>query len=215
VKKIKNFKAMGAMKHAAQKGFTIIELVVVILLLGILTATALPRFLDISEEAHDSVVQGVFGGLRTGLSLYKANWFALGQPKAVLADWGNMAPNSVGFPIGTSGGTSAGITDLNTECESIYAQLMDINAGAPAVETANTLAPSLYTADSTVAAMTDAGLVEAEATAAGAFDFVAALQSSAPAVCRFWYIGDPQRLTITTTPYLNYDTTTGILTQGN
>ena len=42
-----NIKKAGG---ASQAGFTIIELVVVILLLGILTATALPRFLDLSDE---------------------------------------------------------------------------------------------------------------------------------------------------------------------
>ncbi len=41
---------------ANQDGFTIVELIVVILLLGILTATALPRFLDVTDEAHDAEV---------------------------------------------------------------------------------------------------------------------------------------------------------------
>ena len=66
------------MKH--QSGFTIIELVVVIILLGIMAATALPRFMDVTDEAHDSVVQGVYGGLQSGISLYHAQWVAEGQP---------------------------------------------------------------------------------------------------------------------------------------
>ena len=61
---------------SAIKGFTIVELVVVIILLGILAATALPRFMDVNDEAHQAVVEGVSGSLQTGISLYRAQWIA-------------------------------------------------------------------------------------------------------------------------------------------
>ncbi|MFT4886941.1 MAG: prepilin-type N-terminal cleavage/methylation domain-containing protein [Pseudohongiellaceae bacterium] len=83
--KMLNVKKMGG--AAKQAGFTIIELVVVILLLGILTATALPRFLDISDDAHAAVVNAHMGSLSTGVALYRAAWFAKGKKKGVtLAD---------------------------------------------------------------------------------------------------------------------------------
>ena len=63
-----------------QVGFTIIELVVVVILLGIMAATALPRFMDVTERAHSSVVDGVLGSMQTGTALYHAQWIAEGQP---------------------------------------------------------------------------------------------------------------------------------------
>ncbi|HLT63801.1 MAG TPA: type II secretion system protein [Pseudohongiella sp.] len=62
-----------------QQGFTIIELVVVILLLGILAATALPRFMDVTEEAHDAAFDGSVGGFSTGVALFRAQWVGNGQ----------------------------------------------------------------------------------------------------------------------------------------
>jgi MSHA pilin protein MshA len=55
-----------------QQGFTLIELVIVIVILGILAATAAPKFIDLTGDAKSAVMKGVEGSMESAVSMIHA-----------------------------------------------------------------------------------------------------------------------------------------------
>ncbi|GAB3522994.1 prepilin-type N-terminal cleavage/methylation domain-containing protein [Photobacterium alginatilyticum] len=63
-----------------QRGFSLVELVIVIIVVGLLAATALPRFLQVTDEAKKASIEGVAGGFATAVLSARAQWEAYGRP---------------------------------------------------------------------------------------------------------------------------------------
>lgn len=66
------------MRHVRHSGFTLIELVIVIVILGILAAAALPRFSDLSTDARLAALNGLAGGIRSAALLAHSTQLAKG-----------------------------------------------------------------------------------------------------------------------------------------
>jgi MSHA pilin protein MshB len=64
-----------------QSGFTLVELVIVVVILGFLAVTAIPKFLDLTDQAKEANIEGMAGGFATAVSLVRAQWEAEGRPQ--------------------------------------------------------------------------------------------------------------------------------------
>lgn len=98
-----------------QQGFTLIELIMVIVILGILAAFAIPKFANLGADARRSTMQGVEGAMKSASAISHAAWLANGtNPASVTLEGANVAmvngyPSAAGIVVAAniSGGATA------------------------------------------------------------------------------------------------------------
>lgn len=132
-----------------QSGFSLMELVIVIVILGLLAVAALPRFLDITDEAKKASIEGVAGGFATAVLSARAQWEAEGRPQTnnhnvvdydgtqfLLTD-STTSGFRDGYPIAVYSGSNA--TTVNaTVCKALMEDLLQ---NPPSVDTSDASKP--------------------------------------------------------------------------
>lgn len=143
-------------KQTKQQGFTLIELIIVIIILGILAVTAAPKFLDIQDDATESTLAGVDGSVRSLSNIVRSGFLVGNNPATITLEdvtvnvaSGYAAARDICLAVGLNtttltDGTDSTTATLDGNLECVYT---DVAAGDTMViqPTGNTNCGVTYT----------------------------------------------------------------------
>lgn len=102
-----------------KKGFTLIELIVVIVILGILSSTALPKFINLKKDAEQAVFEAHFAAAKSSVTMYHFSWHAKGNPSGTFGNYSSL-PSITGYPAGGNNLNTA----FESDCITIWSDLL-------------------------------------------------------------------------------------------
>ncbi|WDT70618.1 MAG: type II secretion system protein [Candidatus Manganitrophus sp.] len=99
-----------------EKGFTLVELVVVIAVLGILAVVAVPRFINITTSARTASVNGMAGAVRAAVALARSQYMVTGNMTATTVSMDGTNVNvtaGTGVPRSATGGIDVAVQSFD------------------------------------------------------------------------------------------------------